>query len=633
MIDTLIAETNAGSVRWLNSFQQQPWSKQLLNAGEMYDSMLPVRGYSVEEVAEMKAREEAEQAEKERLIQEKRLNEENLERERAEDWLKENFASVQNGTISFVEHSNDGKVILSKRAEKAMSNNVMNKTLQLVSGGEVVSTSSFIPSSAINYTLSDSLDTDQPNTSQTNEILKILTLDDGTLVTPDESIVLNSTKTEVSFQSTQETTTSKVTASREATPTIKPWTRMGSRTPNYLENRVDNYLQSLSKDDTKLSTENGSLNDVEDEIEQLDPFGIEWWKEKGPDGKEMRLSQMLADEDWEYLNEDDSQNRTMGYEEFAKRATDLIERTENEIAETKEILYSSPGRQAEYDPKTRRTASKSPNKKIPEEKKPAYDQTRLDSISQLWGAPPDVLGKTMLRNDEESRTINEDMDFANIYRLWGEPIEPKVSHKEEYMIAPSFEGIRQLWNDEAAPVDGDPTLESEAFAGLEWWDTVSEDGKEIRLSMMLADEEYEEEGLEDREDEPMTYEQFALETENMIQMVEDERKETEAIMKAAPGADAPSEFDEIIDESSSFSLENIAEVASSEEFDEMVMSLSQARSDSSGEDTLEDEDFSVLEMDLDDDKEGSSSSLGNITEPLVSHEREENNSAIELYRE
>lgn len=615
MIDTLIAETNAGSVRWLNSFQQQPWSKQLLNAGEMYDSMLPVRGYSVEEVAEMKAREEAEQAEKERLIQEKRLNEENLERERAEDWLKENFASVQNGTISFVEHSNDGKVILSKRAEKAMSNNVMNKTLQLVSGGEVVSTSSFIPSSAINYTLSDSLDTDQPNTSQTNEILKILTLDDGTLVTPDESIVLNSTKTEVSFQSTQETTTSKVTASRDATSTIKPWTQMGGRTPNYLENRVDNYLQSLSKDDTKL-------NDVEDEIEQLDPFGIEWWKEKGPDGKEMRLSQMLADEDWEYLNEDESQNKTMGYEEFAKRATDLIERTENEIAETKEILYSSPGRQAEYDPKTRRTASKSPNKKIPEEKKPAYDQTRLDSISQLWGAPPDVLGKTMLRNDEESRTINEDMDFANIYRLWGEPIEPKVSNEEEYMIAPSFEGIRQLWN------DGDPTLESEAFAGLEWWDTVSEDGKEIRLSMMLADEEYEEEGLEDREDEPMTYEQFALETENMIQMVEDERKETEAIMKAAPGADAPSEFDEIIEESSSFSLENIAEVASSEEFDEMVMSLSQARFDSSGEDTLEDEDFSVLEMDLENDKEGSSTSLGNITEPLVSHEREESNSKL-----
>lgn len=68
VVDTLITETNAGSVRWMNSFQQQPWNKQLLKDGEMSALILPLRGYTVEEVLEKEEREEHERKKKEKEV-------------------------------------------------------------------------------------------------------------------------------------------------------------------------------------------------------------------------------------------------------------------------------------------------------------------------------------------------------------------------------------------------------------------------------------------------------------------------------------------------------------------------------------------------------------------------------------
>ena len=630
MIDTLIAETNAGSVRWLNSFQQQPWSKQLLKDGEMYDSMLPVRGYSVEELMERKAHEEAEQAERERQLQEKKSKEEKLERERAEKWLKENFESYkQNGTISLVDRSN-GTAVLRTRAQRAMSSDFENKTLLEVSGGVVVSKTSLVPSNPstdenFRATTDTTENTYRSNNTDTNDVLKILTLDDGTLVTPDDSFLMNTTEPVTSEQTKtkQDNEGQEIMADTpETSSTLLPWSKIGDRTPSFNQSTygVGDYLQTLSKG----PYQNGDEESEEGkDDEDFGPLKIEWWDES-----EMRLSQMLADEDWSYLNDDESQNKTMDYEEFQRRANDLIEQTESEIAETKEILYSSPGSQADYDAKERSTSPVLSNRMILlEENEPAYDQTKLDPISQLWGAPPDVLGKTLLKEEKEQKTINEDIDFANIYALWGQPIESEVSAEVDDVIVPPIDGIRQLWSEKTianleqlAPVERDSELETleinPLFSGLEWWDTVSEDGKEIRLSMMLADEEYEEESQEEQDDEPMSYEQFALETENMIQMVEDERKETEAILAAPPGADAPVELDETEEtlsqslDGSPTELEDI--VASSEEFNEMVGSLSRVEAEIDNE---VDNDFSVLEMDIEDDLPSDEVSFsGNVTQ-------------------
>jgi len=64
-VDTLIAETNAGSIRWMNGFEFQPWSAEMIRTGEMDALFRPTRGYSVKD---LEAKEEA--AELERLRQE-----------------------------------------------------------------------------------------------------------------------------------------------------------------------------------------------------------------------------------------------------------------------------------------------------------------------------------------------------------------------------------------------------------------------------------------------------------------------------------------------------------------------------------------------------------------------------------
>ena len=101
VIDTLIAETNAGSVRWMNSFQQQPWNRQSLLDGELSNLILPLRGYSTEYLAEKQVQEERERQEREGALREKRRKEEERERQRAEALLLVHVASTRNnGTIA-----------------------------------------------------------------------------------------------------------------------------------------------------------------------------------------------------------------------------------------------------------------------------------------------------------------------------------------------------------------------------------------------------------------------------------------------------------------------------------------------------------------------------------------------------
>jgi hypothetical protein len=72
-VDTLIAETNAGSVRWMYGFEEMPFSQDKVKDGDLYDYLLPVRGYSLEELAQME--EEKLQRDKE-FVEEQRIRQE-----------------------------------------------------------------------------------------------------------------------------------------------------------------------------------------------------------------------------------------------------------------------------------------------------------------------------------------------------------------------------------------------------------------------------------------------------------------------------------------------------------------------------------------------------------------------------
>jgi hypothetical protein len=49
VVDTLIAETNAGSIRWMNGLDKFPIPNQYILDGNLSNYILPIQGYSAEE--------------------------------------------------------------------------------------------------------------------------------------------------------------------------------------------------------------------------------------------------------------------------------------------------------------------------------------------------------------------------------------------------------------------------------------------------------------------------------------------------------------------------------------------------------------------------------------------------------
>ena len=323
MIDTLIAETNAGSVRWMNSFQEQPWNRQLLNDGEMYDSILPLRGYSVEELMEKEAQEEQEQLERERIAEEKKKKKEESDRKKAEELLMKH---VDYNRTSMIEKWN-GTAVLTTAGEVMMKNSdVDGGTFMEVSGGQVVTMSSLLPSSSMNNMMQDveSLDSITATATEETEGMesnRVLTLGDGTLVTLDETLTLNTTESNntatvgETLTSIDEATEENVTTS-DATPAaveelaISPdtppplladtnevaWDQLGA-TPNFAESIAEMEIYKASRTPTVVSKKgiNNGLrfdeNLEDDDLENEDifePMNIEWFDEVGPDGQEYR---------------------------------------------------------------------------------------------------------------------------------------------------------------------------------------------------------------------------------------------------------------------------------------------------------------------------------------------------------
>lgn len=76
VVDTLIAETNAGSMRWVDCLEEMPISYQSLVVGDLDSHILPVEGYSKQEAdqSEQEARDK-EQQEKQKEYSEKKTSE------------------------------------------------------------------------------------------------------------------------------------------------------------------------------------------------------------------------------------------------------------------------------------------------------------------------------------------------------------------------------------------------------------------------------------------------------------------------------------------------------------------------------------------------------------------------------
>ena len=74
-IDTLIGESNAGSVRWMNGLAEVPYAVDNVNNGNLLEYQLPMRGWTIEQTAEREEAARIAQAIKEQEEAEKKLAE------------------------------------------------------------------------------------------------------------------------------------------------------------------------------------------------------------------------------------------------------------------------------------------------------------------------------------------------------------------------------------------------------------------------------------------------------------------------------------------------------------------------------------------------------------------------------
>jgi hypothetical protein len=66
VVDTLIAETNAGSVRWMYGLAEMPLSPLKVQEGDLSEYLLPLRGFSVEELKQKQEEKQALRAKREK---------------------------------------------------------------------------------------------------------------------------------------------------------------------------------------------------------------------------------------------------------------------------------------------------------------------------------------------------------------------------------------------------------------------------------------------------------------------------------------------------------------------------------------------------------------------------------------
>ena len=678
-VDTLIAESNAGSLRWMYGFEQFPVSSQRIKDGELFDYLLPVRGYSVEDLEKMeeeriqkqeelkleREREEAERLKREEEEEAERLKWVALERtsgetevDEKEEWV-ESHPAVQEEASSEMFYENDtesgvrDQTEISSEAKNGASNEKgnANQTVTLVDAvSAALSAASFNTTTAkaavaatveARSTPTESVQskTTTVSTPQPTPTAHTVTfLADGTAI----SLTNEERNTQVSKDDTRlesepsETIsdndvvelsgsgsgvpkmddlddgspkeTSKVvydqpksehvlrTEAEEEGVSIEPRTSSeivseqtkervnGASTRETVED--GGYIgksDSNSEIDEKLELYKleSQPNSFVPELEDFESFReLPWFDEIGPDGQEVRLSQLLAEEEWE-----EEVQAAITLEEYQM----LQEEAKNEMLETEEILSASPGDQG-LGSKEEKVSNL-----------PAYDQTKLDSLSQLWGLKPDVLED--LRDNTPAKEIpTDDIAFNNINQLWGQPSDGPIPPQETIpLTADSFQGINQLWDEEITPdssgeaasrsergdiasrygdeeyreandEDEDNELDLSAYEGFDWHD---DDGD--RLSQILADEVWDYVEPPEQTD-PISLEDYTKKVVEILEAAEDEILETEAILRAPPGAD--------------YFIEK------EDDAEERVL---QALNETMGEESesADDDDLEALEMDMD----------------------------------
>ena len=607
-VDTLIAETNAGSIRWLYGFEELPFSAQRLNDGELYEYLLPVRGYTVEELDEM----EKERVEREKQLEEQRKRED----EEAAAAAEAERLRIQNEETNETETEQDEVETQVINDDITVGTEIMEENIaiaELTEMADADANAEDVMISNADSSMENTL-TNLKTTETTDLEIEESETTKSTVVSTDningnESTSSSSAETRPVHTVTTLATDGSLTSSFTPSEPKKPVRE--EPVPSGMQ--ASNYLATLRMQNEKIKSLLAAAKFQEDELEEemidFEAFDdLPWFDEVGADGQELRLSQQLADED--FVEETvDVQIKNMTKEEYEERLREIEENAEIELKETIEVMSAIPGAETG---ETLYTITERRKKESPK-----YDQTRLDGISQLWGLPPEDPAAV---SEYEPPEKIDDVEFSSISQLWGGAKLSDASSttstqntrqdESEVVGMGSFAGISELWGpsfndfqdendtgetnlnetrsgyDEERDADDDDFLGS-SFGGLPWHDEKGPDGQEYRLSQMLADEEWVSES--DPEELPMTLEDYNEQVKEITEKLEEELRETEAILLSKPGTD-PVGWD--YDDDQLAPMSNVTNADENEEDNDIANQNKTAI------------DLSVLEMDVEAEDDG-----------------------------
>jgi len=623
-VDTLIAETNAGSIRWLYGFEELPFSAQRLADGELYEYLLPVRGYSIKELEQM----EEEKVEREKQLEEHRKREESETAATSLEGQKE-MEEAEIYEMTEAKDVNNEKEINSKIDSERSPPKSETIIITRIPSSDV--TTGINASS----TQESSTELEEKILSSPNETHRNFNSSSNLVIEdPPDNNFTNSTKVSGSIEESKpvHTVTTLATdgslissSSFKPTETIKPI----REEPVPTGMQTSNYLASLKqKDEFKLLHDiDLDKDDFTPEIVQFESDDGLWSEEFVSDNEELSLSKQLANENWVEIEEiKNVENDNTTLMESGEAVQKIEDNVESDLQKTIEILTAFPDAEI-Y------TTDTSKEKKVL-----LYGQNQRNSIAQLWGLPSED-PSTLMSDCEPPEHIGE-VDFRFVSQLWGDEdgeekrnidasntsIKNKGRDEDETVGLGSLSAISELVGstnnlqydnsenrhldiasmNETVIVEGesehneDTTDGMENFAGVPWHDE-----KESRLSEMLADEEW---SLESDADEAssMSIEDYNKQVKEIITQAEEEFRETEAILLSKPGTD-PIGWD-YDDEQ----LTPMSNISNTEETDENEEEEEIRIEDEIGNQTLvEDEDLdgdldgdldadlAVLEMDVD----------------------------------
>lgn len=649
-VDTLIAETNAGSVRWMYGFEQFPVSSQRIVDGELFDYMLPVRGYSVGELEKMeeeklqkerelkglREREEADRREAERLKEvEMEASQEAEEQIKApEEGVGSDEATLHGSILGQMDDEDEveGRAAGANAIIGASDQEAASSMEDLEIGWPTTTATISDPSSA--DTSEESIITDRAEEGD-ECVHRVTFLESGLPVSfsspnanqiDSKSIRTPSGKEDlqkmVTCQQPQNPTSCDVEISAHeiigpnltATAKLKVEGFSVNQGKNEQEIHVNDMTREFlqAKEGADLQNHSTSHNNAYDQEAKVDMFVMDsvtesctnefedfesfrelpWYEEVGPDGQEVRLSQMLAEEEWEeekaYEFEKAGLSSPLTLEDFEKQRNQFVEAAENELLETELVMMASPGSELRSIDSSDRDRS-SP--------RPTYDQTKLSGVAQLWGLPPD---EDIAKRVPQPTEAHEEGGFNHIGMLWGRAPEPASSGETATFLSSesSFKNINELWDDsqgdsdiektkatctQAEPVSADDSdhfeiddnkVDFSPYQGLEWHQENSSD----RLSQMLADEDWDYD--EEPDEQIRTLEDYTKKVVEILEAAEDEILETEAILRAPPAAESVTVFEREDGE------------------EPQLHALNETRPSKLLEDKEEDIDLDALEMDV-----------------------------------